>query len=69
MRTQVMQSRELTIAFSSHRFSESDSKREPTKKECIAVLYAVAHLKQYLSGRHFTLVTDCLALTWLFQSR
>ena len=35
----------------------------------MAVLWAVDHFRPYVWGRRFTLITDCLALTWLFQSR
>ena len=57
------------IAFASHRFSRTDSRRGPTERECMGILWGVDHFKQYLSGREFKLVTDCSALTWLFRSR
>ena len=60
---------ELVLAFASHRFSKTDSRRGPTEQECMAVLWAIKHFRQYVAGRRFTLVTDCSALTWLFHSR
>eukprot|EP00903_Cladosiphon_okamuranus_P015718 g14508.t3 len=57
------------IAFASHRWSRTDSRRGPTERECMAILWAVDHFKHYLAGREFKLVTDCSALTWLFRSR
>lgn len=56
-------------AFASHRWSRTDSRRGPTERECMAILWAVDHFKPYLAGRAFRLVTDCSALTWLFRSR
>ncbi|CAB1097320.1 unnamed protein product [Ectocarpus sp. CCAP 1310/34] len=43
--------------------------RRGTARECRGVLRAVDHFRPYLAGRRFKLVTDCSALTWLFQSR
>ena len=57
------------IAFASHRFSRTDSKRGPTERECMGILWAIDHFRPYLAGREFKLVTDCSALTWLFRSR
>lgn len=36
------------------------------QRECMAVLYAVVHYEQYPTGRRFTLVMGCSALTRLF---
>ena len=60
---------EQTLAFASDHFSKTDSRRGPTERECMAVLWAIKHFRQYVAGRRFTLVTDCSALTWLFRSR
>ena len=60
---------ERVLAFASHRFLKTDSRRGPTERECMAVLWAIKHFRQYVTGRRFTLVTDCSALTWLFWSR
>ena len=60
---------ERTLAFASHHFSKTDSRRGPTRRECMAVLLAIKQFRQYETGRRFTLVIDCSALTWLFRSR
>ena len=60
---------ERVLAFASHRFSKTDSRRGPTERECMAVLWAIKYFRQYVAGRCFTLVTDCSALKWLFRSR
>ena len=60
---------ERVLAFASHRFSKTDSRRGPAERECMAVLWAIKHIRQYAAGRCFTLATDCSALTRLFFSR
>ena len=35
------------------------------RKELLAVVTFLKHFHQYLIGRHFTIQTDCGALTWL----
>ena len=67
--TQNHGSKEVVIAYASHRFSRTDSRRGPTERECMAVLWGVGHYRQFLAGRRFHLITDCSALTWLFRSR
>lgn len=46
------------ISFASHRWSRMDSRRGPTERECMAILWAVDHFKPYLAGRAFKSVTD-----------
>ena len=60
---------ERVLAFASHRFSKAGSRRGPTEREYMAVLWAIKHFRQYVADRRFTFVTDCSALTWLFRSR
>ena len=67
--TQNHGSEEVVIAYASHRFSRTNSRRGPTERECMAVLWGAGHFRQFLAGRRFSLVTDCSALTWLFRSR
>ena len=67
--TQEHEGVERVIAYASHRWSATDARRGATERECMAVLWAVAHFRPYLAGRSFALVTDCSALTWLFRSR
>ena len=66
---QTIDGRSRVTSFASHRFSRTDVRRSPTERECMGILWGVDHFKPYLSGRPFTLVTDCSALTWLFRSR
>ena len=67
--TQIHGIKEVVIAYASHRFSRTDSRRGPTERECMAVLWGVGHYRQFFAGRRFNLITDCSALTWLFRSR
>ena len=60
---------ERVLACASHRFSKTNSRRGPTERECMAVLWAVQNFRQNVAGRRFASVTDCSALTWLFRSR
>ena len=55
--TQNHGSREVVIAYASHRFSRTDSKRGPTERECMAVLWGVGHYRQFLAGRRFPFLT------------
>ena len=65
--TQENEGSEQVIAFSSHRWSRTDSRRGATER--MAVLWAVVHFRPFLSGRRLTLITDCSALLRLFRSR
>ena len=60
---------ERVLAFASHRVSKIDFRRGSTERDCMTILSAIRHFRQYVAGRRFTLVTDCLALTLLFRSR
>lgn len=50
--TKVVQDmKEFIIAFVRRRSSKTHANRVPTKRECIAVLYAVTNFRQYRAGR------------------
>ncbi len=53
------------IAFASKTFNASQQRYCTTNKELLAVVTAVELFKYYLTGRHFTVVTDHASLTWL----
>ena len=63
--TQIRKDSERVLC--SHRWSRADDKRSRTKREVIAVLWAVDHFRPYVWGRRLTLITDCSALTTLFK--
>ncbi|CAB1112528.1 unnamed protein product [Ectocarpus sp. CCAP 1310/34] len=67
--TQVVEDHDTAIGFGSHRWTQSEAKRAPTDREVRAALFGLEHFRIYLLHQPFTLVTDCSAITWLFQSQ
>ncbi len=57
------------IAYASKTLSDSQRGYCKTNKELLAVVMAVELFKYYLTGRHFTVVTDHASLTWLCNFR
>ncbi len=53
------------IAYASKTLSDSQRRYCTTNKELLAVVMVVELFKYYLTGRHFTVVTDHASLTWL----
>lgn len=67
--TQVVEGAHRVIGYARHRWSRINSKRSPTEREVMAVLFAINHPRPCLWGRTFALITDLSALTWLFKSQ
>ncbi len=57
------------IAYASKTLSDSQRRYCTTNKELLAVVMAVDLFKYYLTGRHFTVVTNHASLTWLRNFR
>ncbi len=53
------------IAYASKMVNASQRRYCTTNKELLAVVTAIELFKYYLTGRHFTVVTDHASLTWL----
>ncbi len=53
------------IAYASKMLHASQRRYCTTNKELLAVVTAIELFKYYLTGRHFTVVTDHASLTWL----
>ncbi len=53
------------IAYTSKTLNASQQRYCTTNKELLAVVTAVELFKYYLTGRHFTVVTDHASLSWL----
>ncbi|CAN0045375.1 unnamed protein product, partial [Choristocarpus tenellus] len=46
---------EHVIAYASHRWSKTNSRRASTETECMAILWAAEHFRSYIWGRKLTL--------------
>ncbi len=57
------------IAYASKTLKASQRRYCTTNKELLAVVTVVELYKYYLTGRHFTVVTDHASLTWLLNFR
>ena len=57
------------IAYASKTLSDSQCRYCTTNKELLAVVMAIELFKYYLTGKHFTVVTDHASLTWLRNFR
>lgn len=49
---------ESVIAYATRTFSDLDRKYSTTEKECIAILWGIRKMRQYLEGYRFTVITD-----------
>ena len=63
--TQTVDTDEKPIAYFSRKLLTREQKYSATEKEGLAVVAACRHFLPYLLGRHFTVVTDHRALTFL----
>ncbi len=56
-------------AYASKTLSDTQRHYCTTNKELLAVVMAIELFRYYLTGRHFTVVTDHASLTWLGKFR
>lgn len=59
---QIQDGRQHVIAYMSMRTTEPESHYHSYELETLAIVRAIKHFRQYLYGRHFTIVTDCNAV-------
>ena len=59
---------EYVVAYLSRGTHGAEQSYESYKLEYLAVIWAVEKFHYYLAGRHFTIQTDHLALTWLLTT-
>ena len=57
------------VAFFSRTLQSSEIKHASVEKEAKAIIEAVRHWKHFLTGRHFTLVTDQKSVSYMFDQR
>lgn len=65
--TQIQDEGEKVICYLSRSLTKVERRYSITEKECLAVLFAVEKLRQYLEGSHFTVITDHYSLKWLYS--
>lgn len=57
------------VAYASRKLSDAETRYTTTEKECIGAVWAVQHFRNFLWGRHFTIVVDHHALCWLHKNK
>lgn len=62
---QVQNNRERAIAYESRTLNASEKRHSATKKECLAVVWALKKFRPYLLCNHFHVLTDHHSLQWL----
>ncbi|XP_032689013.1 uncharacterized protein LOC116852603 [Odontomachus brunneus] len=63
--TQHLEDGECVISYASRRLNPAERNYSATELEGLAVLWGIRHLRRYLEGYTFTLLTDHQSLQWL----
>ena len=63
--SQVQNGNEVVLAYASRSLSRAERNYDVTRKELLAIIFALKTFKQYVLGRRFTIRTDHAALQWL----
>ena len=66
---QVVDGDEHPILFVSRKLLSHERNYATVEKECLAVKWAIHHLRYYLWGRSFTLITDHAPLKWMARNK
>ena len=67
--TQVQEGKECIICCASRSLNQAEKAYPATKKECLAIVWAVAKFRPYLMSMSFKVYTDHYALQWLKTMR
>lgn len=63
------QGREYVVAYGSKKLTPTEMNYSASEGECFAVITGIRLWRPYLIGRHFTIITDHRALTWLTTNK
>jgi len=63
--SQIHDGVERPVSFQSRSLGAAEKNYSPTEGEALAAVWGISVFRPYVQGRHFTLQTDCSALTWL----
>lgn len=58
---------ERAICFLSRSLTRQERNYSAVQREALAVIYSIEHLRHYLEGVHFKVITDCHSLLWLLR--
>ena len=67
--SQLIDGEEHPVTFVSRKLKKHERNYATIEKECLAIKWAVHHLKYYLWGRRFTLITDHAPLKWMARNK
>jgi hypothetical protein len=60
--------KEYVITYASQSNNKAESNYSSYEEECLAIVWAVIHLRPYLYGTNFTLYTDHQSIKWLMTN-
>ena len=66
---QIIEGDEHPITYISRKLLKHERNYSTVEKECLAIKWAIHHLRYYLWGRKFVLVTDHAPLKWMATSK